>query len=241
MALGSFCMLSYTSIFSVQSAVHLSVYRLVCLSVGLSVTPRDCLPAWLFTSVCVPTCTSIYPCLYLSFGLSINKSIHQFVCSVSMSICLCSSIHLEFLPTIALLSLTCSIFNKWIARFLFSPWNSLKLLKSSFWTKHTPQGQSFSPFFPRMHHFPSSQVLPRGWIVHDVSTIGSQALPKLSALPEWFCSCIILEWIFTGYLLCARPFLRWWAHREIHSSCPYLQSMHRHVHTATLTWAYTPR
>lgn len=112
-------MLSYTSIFSVQSVVHLSVYRLVCLSVGLSVIPGDCLTACLLMSVCVSIGTSIYLCLYLSFGLSINKSINQFVCLVSMSICLCSSIHLDFLSTIALLSLTCPVFNKWISRFLF--------------------------------------------------------------------------------------------------------------------------
>jgi len=46
-----------------------------------------------------------------------------------MSIYLCPSIHLEFLSATALLSLTCLIFNKWIGRFLFSPQNSLKLLK----------------------------------------------------------------------------------------------------------------
>lgn len=129
MAIGPFCTLRYTSIFSVQSAVHLSVYWLACLSVGLSVTPRDCLPTWLFMSVCVPSCTSIYLRLHLSFGLSINKSINQFVCLVSMSIYLCPSIHLEFLPTTALVSLTCLIFNKLIAHFLFSSHNSLKLLK----------------------------------------------------------------------------------------------------------------
>lgn len=136
----------YRPILDAELYIHLlcaisysSVYWLACLSVGLSVTPRDCRPTWLFTSVCVPTCTSIYLCLHSSFGLSINKSINQFVCLVSMSIYLCPSIHLEFLPTTALLSLTCLIFNKWIARFLFSPQNSLKLLKLSLWTKRRPQ------------------------------------------------------------------------------------------------------
>lgn len=92
-----FCVLSYASIFSVQPAVHLSVYQFVCLSVGLSVTPQDCLPACLFMSVCVSICISIYLCLYLFFGLSRNKSIHQLVCFISMPICHYLSI-LSFRP-----------------------------------------------------------------------------------------------------------------------------------------------
>ena len=72
-------------------------------------------------SACVSIYTPAYLCLYLSFGLSINKSINEFVCLLSMPICLCPSIDLEFLFTSALLSLTCPIFLKWIAHFSFSP------------------------------------------------------------------------------------------------------------------------
>lgn len=137
-------MLSYTSIFSVQSTAHLAVYRLVCLSVGLSVTPGDCLPAWLFMSVCVYICTSIYLCLYFSFGLSINKSIHQFV--FSQYVYLSLSIHpSSVLSTTALLSPTCPIVNKMASSFpCFHHrivWNNS--WNSSLWTKHIPQGPTF--------------------------------------------------------------------------------------------------
>lgn len=178
---GPFYMLSYRSIFSVQSPVHLAVYRLVCLSVDLSVTPGG-LPC-LSMSVCVSICTPVYLCLYLSFGLSINKSINEFVCLLSVSICLCPSIHLEFLSTSALLSLTCPIFLKWIAHFSFSlqnVWNNS--WNSSLWTKHWAQGPHLLardrgrerlPEFPPstfhgIYHLPSSQVLPRDWAAHGL-------------------------------------------------------------------------
>lgn len=88
---------------SVQSTAHPAAYRSVCLSVGLSVTPGDCLPAWLFMSVCVYICTSIYLCLYFSFGLSINKSIHQFVFSRYVYLSLCihpSSVSVHYCPSL---------------------------------------------------------------------------------------------------------------------------------------------
>ena len=50
----------YISIFSGQSPVHLAGYRLVCLSVGLSVTPGDSLP------IHVSVCVYLYPCLSVS-------------------------------------------------------------------------------------------------------------------------------------------------------------------------------
>ena len=53
-------MLSYRSIFSVQSPVHLAVHRLVCLSVDLSVSPGDCLP------IHVSVCVYLYTCLSVS-------------------------------------------------------------------------------------------------------------------------------------------------------------------------------
>lgn len=150
------------------------------------------------------------------------------------SVCLSLSIHPSWVSVrYCPFSLTCLIFNKWIARFLFSPQNSLKLLKLITLDKALTSGPT-SPS-KRGHQGKSARVLtlpPRGAPspplptsfpeagLFMISTNGSQALPKLPGLPEWLCSCIVLEWIFTEYLLCAKLSLRWWDTRGIHSSCP---------------------
>lgn len=102
-AIGLFCMLSYTSIFSVQSAVHLSIDLSACLLVCQLLLEIVCPLDYSHQSVCLPI--HLFMCLHLSFGLSINKSINQFVCLVNMSIYPCPSIHLEFISTTAFLSL----------------------------------------------------------------------------------------------------------------------------------------
>lgn len=100
----SFGMLDYTSIFSVQSAVHLSICVLIGLLVCWSVSHAWRLSACL--TIHVSLCVYLYVYLFVSLFVfwSVYISLHQFVCLVSISICLCPFIHLEFLSTTALLS-----------------------------------------------------------------------------------------------------------------------------------------
>lgn len=87
------------------SCPSISIDWSVCLLVCQILLETVCL----FLPGCVLSSSSIYWGPYLSFGLSIDKSIHQCMRVVSISLCLGPLIHLEFcsvLPSLPHLSWT---------------------------------------------------------------------------------------------------------------------------------------
>lgn len=80
--------------------IYLCIDWSACLLVCQSCLEIVCLI--IHVSLCVYL--YVYLFVFLFVFWSVYVSLHQFVCLVSISICLCPSIHLEFLSTTALLS-----------------------------------------------------------------------------------------------------------------------------------------